>query len=99
MSKQKISILQVTHKSGISKKTGREWEMTVAECILEQETSEGKQIIVGPINLPKTLKATTPGDYLAEFAISRSMEGNLEPYIVSLTPFGRPTAKPAAGAA
>ncbi|AJY28032.1 cellulose synthase [Burkholderia pseudomallei] len=96
MSKQKLTILQVIQRGGISKRTGQPWEIHTAQCVLEQENSEGKQILVGTINLPAALKDSAPGDYLAEFALQQSMEGKLEPRIVSLAPFGRPTAKAAA---
>ncbi|ABN83768.1 cellulose synthase [Burkholderia pseudomallei] len=96
MSKQKLTILQVIQRGGISKRTGQPWEIHTAQCVLEQESSEGKQILVGTINLPAALKDSPTGDYLAEFALQQSMEGKLEPRIVSLVPFGRPTAKAAA---
>jgi hypothetical protein len=96
MSKQKLTILQVIQKGGTSKKTGLQWEIHSAQCILEQETEkEGKQLLVGTINLPKDLKESQPGDYLAEFSFQQSMDGKLEPRIVSLVPFG---ALPASGA-
>jgi hypothetical protein len=98
MSKQKLTILQVIQKGGTSKKTGLPWEIHAAQCVLEQETSEGKQILVGQINLPKDLKESQPGDYLAEFGLQQSMDGKLEARIVSLVPFGMPKAKAATGA-
>jgi hypothetical protein len=98
MAKQKLTILQVIARSGISKRTHLPWEIHTAQCVLEQENSEGKQLLVGTINLPNALKDSPPGDYLAEFAFQQSMEGKLEPRIVSLTAFGRTTAKPAANA-
>jgi len=99
MSKQKLTILQVIQRGGISKRTGQPWEIHTAQCVLEQESSDGKQILVGTINLPAALKDSPTGEYLAEFALQQSMEGKLEPRIVSLVPFGRPTAKAAASAA
>jgi hypothetical protein len=98
MNKQKLTILDVTHRSGISKKTGNPWAIHEAQCILEQEDSEGKKILVGTINLPEVLKESTPGDYLAEFSLFRSSEGKLEPRVVSLQPFGMPVAKGKPGA-
>jgi hypothetical protein len=98
MNKQKVTILDIAHRSGVAKKTGNPWAIHEAQCILEQETSEGKSILVGTINLPDVLKDSTPGDYLAEFALFRSMEGKLEPRVVSLQPFGMPVAKAKQGA-
>lgn len=99
MSKQKVTILQVIERGGNSKKTGLPWKMFSAQCILEQETEkDGKQLLVGQINLPEKLQASPPGDYLAEFAFFQSMDGRLEPRVISLVPFGALKAKPAPGA-
>lgn len=98
MNKQKLTILQVIQRGGISRKTGLSWEVHSAQCILEQENTEGKQLLVGTINLPNDLKASPPGEYLAEFAFYQSMEGRLEPRVISLMPFGLPKARAAAGA-
>jgi hypothetical protein len=98
MNKQKLTILDVAHRSGIAKKTGNAWAIHEAQCILEQESTEGKALLVGTLNLPDTLKDSTPGDYLAEFSFFRSMDGKLEPRVVSLMPFGMTGAKPKPGA-
>lgn len=99
MNKQKVTILQVIERGGISKKTNLPWKVFSAQCILEQETEkDGKQLLVGTINLPTDLQQSQPGDYLAEFAFYQSMEGRLEPRVVSLVPFGQVKAKPAASA-
>ncbi|WP_323119361.1 cellulose synthase [Burkholderia alba] len=98
MNKQKLTILQVIERSGTSKRTGLPWKMHTAQCVMEQEGKDGKEILVGTINLPKELSESPAGDYLAEFSLAQSMEGKLEPRIVSLLPYGRPTAKPAANA-
>lgn len=98
MNKQKLTIIDVAHRSGIAKKTGNAWAIHEAQCILEQESTEGKALLVGTLNLPDTLKDSTPGDYLAEFSFFRSMDGKLEPRVVSLMPFGMTGAKPKQGA-
>ncbi|MFM0731100.1 cellulose synthase [Paraburkholderia sediminicola] len=98
MNTQKLTILEVAHRSGIAKKTGNPWSIHEAQCILEQEDSEGKKIVVGTINLPDVLKDSAPGDYLAQFSFFKSMEGKLEPRVVSLVPFGMSGPKAKAGA-
>ncbi|TKC83787.1 cellulose synthase [Trinickia terrae] len=98
MNKQKLSILQVIKRSGVSKRTGNPWEIHAAQCVLEQDVEGEKQILVGTINMPNHLKDVLAGDYLAEFAFAQSIEGKLEPRIVSLQPFGMPSAKPKPGA-
>src|SRR6266702_401769 len=101
MSKQKLTILEVAHRSGIAKKTGNPWAIHEAQCILEQENESGKSIVVGTINLPDALKDSPAGEYLADFSFFKSMDGKLEPRVVSLVPFGMPgvKAKPGAGVA
>ncbi|KAJ3472830.1 hypothetical protein NLI96_g13237 [Meripilus lineatus] len=100
MNKQKLTVLGVVKRSGVSRRTGLPWEMYAAQCALEQGTADGgSEILVGQINLPEQLRGVSAGDYLAEFALAQSMEGRLEPRIVSLVPFGKPTAKAASGAA
>lgn len=97
-SKQKLTIVDVIRREGVSSKTGRPYDMRTAQCILWQTTSEGEQTVVGTVTLPNSLKDTEKGDYIAEFALSQSMDGSLVPRIVSLLPF--PTsAKPIASKA
>lgn len=99
MNKQKLTVLQIIVRNGISSRTGKPWEIRAAQCVLEQSNKEGaKELLVGTLNLPDQLKAVEPGDYLADFAFFQSMEGKLEPRITSLVPFGMPGAKPKAGA-
>jgi hypothetical protein len=102
MSKQKLTILEVHERSGIVRRTGNPWRIHEAQCILEQQDGEGKKsVVVGTINLPEAITrdgVPPSGDYVAEFAFARSMEGRLEPRIVSLAPHGMPVAKPKPGA-
>ena len=98
MNKQKLSILQVIKRDGVSQKTGRPWAIHSAQCVLEQDVDGQKQLLVGTINLPDHLKAVEPGEYLADFGFFQSMEGRLEPRITSLVPFGMPVPKPKPGA-
>lgn len=97
-SKQKLSIINVIRREGISSKTGRPYDMRTAQCVVEQATTDGvDQTIVGTINLPEAFKDTPKGEYLAEFALTQSIEGGLVPRIVSLQPYAssaRPTASP-----
>lgn len=97
-SRQKLTIVDVIERSGISQKTGRPYSMHTAQCILQQVTSEGEQLLVGTISLPDKLKDAGPGDYLAEFALSQSREGELVPRLVSLSPVGNHRPQPKADA-
>jgi hypothetical protein len=72
--------------------------MHTAQCILHQVTSEGEQLLVGTISLPDKLKDSERGDYLAEFALAQSREGELVPRLVSLSPVGHQMPSPKADA-
>jgi len=97
--KQKLTILSVVRREGISSKTGRPYDMRTAQCVIRQETSDGLRSVVGTVPLPEVAKDTTKGEYFAEFAMAQSMDGNLVPRIVALHPYvsdARPTATPKA---
>lgn len=95
-SKQKLTILDVIVRNGISQRTGKPYTMRTAQCVLEQSTTEGPQIVVGTITLPEAMKDHGKGEYLAEFALTQSREGELVPRIVSLQTYvTRPANKPA----
>jgi hypothetical protein len=100
-SKQKLTILSVNTRSGVSQKSGRPYTIREAQCILEQQSADaGSNIVVGVINLPEALADRQPGEYLAEFALAQGNgtdSGKLVPRIVSLAPFGQPKVKPATG--
>ncbi|MFM0649781.1 cellulose synthase [Paraburkholderia bryophila] len=101
-SKQKLTILAINTRSGVAKASGRPYTIREAQCILEQSKEGASSVVVGVVNLSEELaKDRMPGDYLAEFELAQgggNDSGKLVPRIVSLTPFGLPKAKPAAGA-
>lgn len=98
MNKQKLSIIDVVSRNGVSKRTGNPWSIHEAQCILEQESEkDGKSLVVGTLNLSEDLKDFR-GDCIAEFSFFRSMEGKLEPRVVSLVPLGMAAAKAKPGA-
>lgn len=101
MSKQKLTILSINTRSGVSQKSGRPYTIREAQCILEQASDGVSSIVVGTINLPEALADRQPGDYLAEFALAQGNgtdAGRLVPRIVSLVPYGQPVARPKADA-
>ena len=104
MSKQKLTILSVNTRSGVSQKSGRPYTIREAQCILEQSVDGISNVVVGVINLPEALADRPAGEYLAEFALAQGNgqdAGRLVPRIVSLIPYGniRPQAKQDAKAA
>lgn len=104
MNKQKLTILSINVRSGVSQKSGRPYTIREAQCILEQSNDGVSNIVVGVINLPEPLADRTPGEYLAEFALTQGNgtdSGRLVPRITSLIPYGssRPQPKVEAKAA
>ena len=65
--KQKLTILSSELKSGIGKKTGSAYSMTICQCIVAD--SDSGEIKVGELTLPKDHESPVPGDYEAEFKI------------------------------
>ncbi|MCI3206463.1 cellulose synthase [Pandoraea capi] len=100
--KQKLTILSVVRREGISSKTGRPYDMRTAQCVLWQATPEGDRAVVGTVPLPDVAKESSKGEYFAEMAMAQSMDGSLVPRIVALQPYvssTRPTATAKASAA
>ncbi|MFM0526302.1 cellulose synthase [Paraburkholderia strydomiana] len=97
MNKQKLTILSINVRSGVSQKSGRPYTIREAQCILEQSTDGVSNIVVGVINLPEPLADRAPGEYLAEFALAQGNgtdSGRLVPRITSLIPYGNSRAQP-----
>ena len=86
--KHLVEILKVNKESGHSKRTGKDWEMFKAQCVIRA----GDGIQVGVLNLPRELESTPAGKYLAEFELGVSMDRMLVPVITQLHPYGE-TAK------
>jgi len=96
-SKQKLTIVAINIRSGVAQKTGRQYTIHEAQCILEQSVDGMSKLEVGVINLNEKLAELGPGDYLAEFALAQGGgqdSGKLVPRIVSLVPHGNPRPQP-----
>ncbi|MGS1041441.1 cellulose synthase [Burkholderia glumae] len=95
-SKQKLTILSINTRSGVSQKSGRPYTIREAQCILEQTVDGLQNVVVGVINLPESLADRSAGEYLAEFALAQGNgqdAGRLVPRIISLLPYGLPRAQ------
>jgi hypothetical protein len=91
------SVLQILKlneaRSGVSKTTGKPWEMQDAECLIL--SAEGVVDEVGVLMIPKELMGkVAPGVYLGTFALraDKSREGGrrIMPVLVGLQPFSVP---------
>ncbi|MGA3843428.1 hypothetical protein ACI2UC_07915 [Ralstonia nicotianae] len=103
---QKLSIIAINPRKGVSAKTGRPYEMFEAQCMLtesvEDDTGAVSELIkVGRVNIDDHLKDTptlqSSGracDYLADFKLVVSREGELVARIAALKPLN--VSRPAA---
>lgn len=86
---QKLTIIAINSRNGVSAKTGRPYSMHEAQCILTEEVVDASgataaQVKVGRVNVADELKDTTPGDYLADYKLFVSRDGELVARIVGL---------------
>lgn len=74
--KNVIQIIGIVVVAGRSKKTGNDYDMRMAQCIVEKvnpETGESTPLI-GELVLPEKFKDTKPGRYEVEFEVSVSQD-------------------------
>lgn len=91
--KQNLQILSSENKSGIGKKTGSAYSMTICQCVVTD--SETGEIKVGELTLPKDYATPAPGIYEAEFKIGIDYQTKkIGGVLVGLSPVSRPESKP-----
>lgn len=94
--KNTIQILHVTVVAGRSKKTGNDYDMRMAQCIVHKRNATTGEIepLVGELVLPERFKETKPGTYEVEFEISISQDKRVGSVVSSIEPVA--AAKPVA---
>lgn len=92
----KLTILAVNTRSGRSQKTGRDYTMHEAQCVItSQREGEEAKISVGTVMLADSLKDTPQGDYVPDFS-PRVRDGRIDFEVAGLKPLNaRPVAQPA----
>lgn len=66
-----INIIHVVPVSGRSKKTGNDYDMRMAQCIVETTDEQGNPApLIGELVLPEKFKDTPPGRYEVTFEVS-----------------------------
>ena len=92
-----VTIVAQPTRSGRSIKTGRDYTMHEAQCVITaQREGQDPQISVGTVMVADALKDTPSGDYLPDFG-PRVRDGRIDFEVVGLKPLnGRPAAQPAA---
>lgn len=97
-----IQIIAIVIVAGRSKKTGNDYDMRMAQCIIERinpDTGEDAPLI-GELVLPEKFKETKTGRYEVEFEISVSQDKRVGAVVSSMipAPFGKVAALPGASA-
>ncbi|BEV17559.1 cellulose synthase [Herbaspirillum sp. DW155] len=80
-----------------NKNTGEPEEIRLAQCVITSENIEkGPQVIVGELMMPKHLRDTPLGDYIAEFEIAVDKTLRIGARLTNLHPIGAgaPSARP-----
>lgn len=96
--KNVIQIIHVTKVAGRSKKTGNDYDMRMAQCIVERTDPEtgAPAPLIGELVLPEKFKDTMPGRYEVEFEVSVSQDKRIGSQVSSMTPIRADKAAPAA---
>lgn len=85
--KQNLQVLSASEKSGVGKKSGAAYKMTICQCVVTD--SETGEIKVGELTMPKDAETPTPGHYEAEFKIGVDYQTKkIGGVLVALRPVG-----------
>jgi hypothetical protein len=95
-----IQILYVAKVAGRSKKTGNDYDMRMAQCIVERLDENGAPApLIGELVLPEKFKDTAPGRYEVTFEVSVSQDKRIGSVVSTMTPVSSQTRAPAPVAA
>jgi hypothetical protein len=99
--KNVITVVYVQKVSGTSKKTLKEYDMRMAQCIVERTNPEtgAPEPLIGELVLPEKFKDTQPGRYEVTFGIAVSQDkriGSVVTDMVAVPPAARAAAPAAA---
>lgn len=97
--KNVITIIYVQPVTGTSKKTGNDYDMRLAQCIVERVNAEtgAPEPLIGELMLPQEFKDTAPGRYEVTFGLSVSREKRIGSVVTGMVPMP-PAARAAAPA-
>jgi hypothetical protein len=86
--KNTIQIIHVVPVAGRSKKTGNDYDMRMAQCIVQKVDRETGAIspLIGELVLPERFKDTPPGTYEVEFEVAISNDKRIGAQVFSITP-------------
>lgn len=94
--KNTIQILHVSVVAGRSKKSGNDYDLRLAQCIVHKPNRDTGVIepLIGELLLPERFKDTAPGTYEVEFEVSISNDKRVGSQVYSITP-ATPAVRPA----
>lgn len=83
-----IQVLYVAKVAGRSKKTGNDYDMRMAQCVVERTDPEtgAPAPLIGELVLPEKFKDTPPGRYEVEFEVSVSQDKRIGSVVSSMVP-------------
>lgn len=86
--KHTIQILHITQVAGRSKKTGNDYDMRMAQCIVHKINRATNLVepLVGELLLPEKFKDTVPGTYEVEFDVAISRDKCVGAEVFSIEP-------------
>jgi hypothetical protein len=83
-----IQVLYVNKVAGRSKKTGNDYDMRMAQCIVELNDPEtgAPTPLIGELVLPEKFKDTPPGRYEVVFRVSVDQSKRIGSVVESMEP-------------
>lgn len=98
MMKNTVEVLHVVANSGTSKKTGNDYDMRMAQCIVHKPNRETGVVepLVGELLLPKQFFDIPRGLYEVEFEVSIARDKRIGSQVFSMTPLAAVKPVPAA---
>jgi hypothetical protein len=91
--KNRIQILHVVQNAGKSKKTGNDYDMRLAQCIVHKVDRVSGEVVplIGELLLPKQFNEIKPGTYDVEFEVAISNEKRVGSVVYSIEPASEKT--------
>lgn len=85
-----IQVLNIVKVAGRSKKTGNDYDMRMAQCVVERLDDNGAPApLIGELVLPEKFKDIPPGRYEVEFEVSVSQDKRIGSVVSSMVPAER----------
>lgn len=95
-----IQVLYVQKVAGRSKKTGNDYDMRMAQCVVERNDENGAPVpLIGELVLPEKFKDMAPGRYEVEFEVSVSQDKRIGSQVSSMVLLSTPRVSPPVAAA